>query len=102
MIGANPAANAASSQATGGPSAPSDPAAANDAATSIANNNRAAADKKAAEDKPTADASKATADDAGGVEILPNGRAANDPREVRRREREAQLRAEGVISKNDG
>ena len=36
------------------------------------------------------------------VEILPNGRAANDPREVRRREREAELRAQGVISKGEG
>jgi len=35
------------------------------------------------------------------VEILPNGRAANDPREVRRREREAELRAQGVISKSE-
>ena len=73
----------------------------------------AASNEAAAADAAQKEATKPTEDNAGtkeaaatnaasGSEILPNGRAANDPREVRRRQREAQLREQGIMSKNEG
>lgn len=54
------------------------------------------------EDTATVDSANTPAKaESTGVEILPNGRAANDPREVRRRQREAELREQGIISKNE-